>query len=507
MKNKIAIILSFISFLSLSLFCSFVSHAQAAPDLSQHTYELIEDGTEMVLQTLGVEHGIFNTLGNYTEVISDFLGLDPSLKPEDYSIRPLSDIEKENLSEDYITHFYDKNGNEIPIDSLYYVSADNGYFQAEFYMDSNGDILYTTGEDSHTLLNLGFGGFVPVTGQNFASWGDVYESLVNRIANNNYNYSAPAYNLTDNSYFLWVPSGSSAGYLYIANQYNPNVTIPVTNNNGGTIQQWYTNDLSTIVFANTKGDISSLLSIQVGSWTKLGHTYKYLVSFARNSNYSSVLLGSYQTWLNQGGNFIFGRVGYFYDGNRYQGSVPFVRTKESEMPLLVENELYSYDELALINSLTEQDPEINPDYDPTSTIDPSNYPFQYPSPENPIVPSDLPLAGSNPSLNPIPETGGDLSTIDPSGTFPDTIPIIDNLQYRFPFSIPWDIKKMLQGLRSTPVAPCFTIEWYIQPLDYTWYFELDLSDFNNQASLFRTLFLISFIIGLAIFSYNHFFGS
>lgn len=507
MKKTLSLIFGFISFISLSLFCSFISHAEAAPDLSQHTYELINDGTELIFQTMGTEHGIFNTLGNYTDVIRDFLGIDPGLKPEDYSIRPLSDIEKENLEEGYISHFYDKNGNEIPLDSLYYVSADNGYFQAEFYMDSNGDILYTSSSDGHTLLNLGYGGFVPVTGQNFASWNDVYDSLVSRISNNNYNYSSPNVTLTDNSYFLWVPYGGSAGYVYIANQYNPNVTVPVTNTNGAEIKQWYTNDLSTIVFANTKGDISSQLQVSVGSWTKLGHIYKYRVTFMPSSGYASMALGSYQTWLNQGGNFIFGRVGYWYDGTRYQGSVPFVRTQESEMPLLVENELYSYDELSSINSLTNQDPEINPNYDPSSIIDPSNYPFQYPSPVNPIVPSDLPLAGSNPSINPLPEAAGDLSTIDPSGTFPDTIPIIDNLQYRFPFSIPWDIKKLLQGLRSTPEAPSFAFEWYIEPLDYTWYFDLDLSDFNSQASLFRTLFLISFIIGLAIFSYNHFFGS
>ena len=107
-----------------------------------------------------------------------------------------------------------------------------------------------------------------------------------------------------------------------------------------------------------------------------------------------------------------------------------------------------------------------------------------------------------------PNTGGDIGTL-PEDNLPTDIPILSNLQKRFPFSIPWDIKAIFEGLSVERETPSIN-EDVVIPLpngDFTWHIEYDLHEWDGIATLFRTLFLLSFIIGLAWFSYDHFFGS
>lgn len=101
------------------------------------------------------------------------------------------------------------------------------------------------------------------------------------------------------------------------------------------------------------------------------------------------------------------------------------------------------------------------------------------------------------------DQGGELD----SSQLTNNIPILTNLRRRFPFSIPWDIQAIFKGLVAEREAPNFHWSVYIAPIDYTWAVDIDLSQFDSTAALFRTLFLISFIIGLAVFAYNHYFGS
>lgn len=105
-----------------------------------------------------------------------------------------------------------------------------------------------------------------------------------------------------------------------------------------------------------------------------------------------------------------------------------------------------------------------------------------------------------------PNTGTEIGTID--GTdLTDGLPILNNLEKRFPFSIPFDVYNLLSGLSAERTTPYINTDIVIPGINYTWHFEYDLHAFDDTASLFRTLFLIFFIIGLAWLSYDHFFGS
>lgn len=105
-----------------------------------------------------------------------------------------------------------------------------------------------------------------------------------------------------------------------------------------------------------------------------------------------------------------------------------------------------------------------------------------------------------------PSPGPDIGSIDDS-ELSDGLPILNNLEKRFPFSIPFDVYNLLTGLSAERTTPYINTDIVIPGINYTWHFEYDLHAFDDTASLFRTLFLIFFILGLAWLSYDHFFGS
>lgn len=170
------------------------------------------------------------------------------------------------------------------------------------------------------------------------------------------------------------------------------------------------------------------------------------------------------------------------------------------------NGLVSYDDT--LNNSPTYTRIYNENYDYSNPITTNNYPVYY----DVSYPSYSPINNNyyeniyNYYSNTDPGTGGDIGNL-PEGTLPDNIPILSNLQNRFPFSIPWDIYNLVSGLAVERETPYINRDIYIPVVDMTYHIEYDLSDFDEIASLFRTLFLISFIIGLAWFSYDHFFGS
>lgn len=112
----------------------------------------------------------------------------------------------------------------------------------------------------------------------------------------------------------------------------------------------------------------------------------------------------------------------------------------------------------------EVDPDPAPDYEPVIPDQP-----QYPDKEE-VSSEDIGEAG------------------------PYTTP---NLKDKFPFCIPWDIKRIFTHLNSGRAAPRINWHWYIEGLiDYT--FDIDFSIFNDVAQLLRTLELILFVMVLAV---------
>lgn len=129
-----------------------------------------------------------------------------------------------------------------------------------------------------------------------------------------------------------------------------------------------------------------------------------------------------------------------------------------------------------IQNITNVNPSPTPDPDPEPTPDPDPEPEPDPNPDpSPTPPSDL--------------------TDKEKGQFllPETI------KKKFPFCIPFDLIDAFTVLKSdTRQAP--HIKWRLQSekygIDYT--FDIDLSVYNEQAELLRTLELLLFIVGLIL---------
>lgn len=149
---------------------------------------------------------------------------------------------------------------------------------------------------------------------------------------------------------------------------------------------------------------------------------------------------------------------------------------------------------------------INNNYDQTKNITENNFPIT----QNITYPNYTPTFNYytiyNETVNNPNTGGGDIGNIE-SPSLPSDIPILSNLEKRFPFSIPFDIYNLLTGLAVERETPYIDTTINIPCVNYDWHIDYDLSAWNGVASLFRTLFLISFIIGLAWFSYDHFFGN
>lgn len=128
-----------------------------------------------------------------------------------------------------------------------------------------------------------------------------------------------------------------------------------------------------------------------------------------------------------------------------------------------------------------------------------------------IEPDPVPPVPEPDPVEPEPDPEGDQPEPDPDDPTLSDIPILTGLQNRFPFSIPWDLKMLFSSLQTERRAPHWEYTLYIPPKwlppnGFSYTFEIDLGQFEYLASLMRRLFLLAFVIGLAIYSYGKFFG-
>lgn len=145
-------------------------------------------------------------------------------------------------------------------------------------------------------------------------------------------------------------------------------------------------------------------------------------------------------------------------------------------------------------------------------------PEEGPIPDGPVYPEfDFPIGDPEQVPESDPETA---PTTEPTEInlpenaeeipVPETLSVVNGLQNRFPFSIPWDIYNALSNLSAERQIPHW--EWTMQvnmPFSeevFSYTFVLDLGFMAGTVGLFRNLFLLAFILGLAVYSYNKFFG-
>ena len=151
----------------------------------------------------------------------------------------------------------------------------------------------------------------------------------------------------------------------------------------------------------------------------------------------------------------------------------------------------------LINAIKKAIPNPNPNPDPDPDPDPDPY-----HPPKPTPVPDPDYGDPNPDQ---PDFESETDIPDPVDTGNPWV--TPNLLDKFPFCIPKDMIDMVKGFKSADrTAP--HISWNFKSpvghVDYT--FNLDLEDFEDVATLLRTLELAAFIVGLA-FSTRYLIGA
>ncbi len=70
----------------------------------------------------------------------------------------------------------------------------------------------------------------------------------------------------------------------------------------------------------------------------------------------------------------------------------------------------------------------------------------------------------------------------------------------FPFCIPWDLYRLFTKFNADPVTPSITIDWgdILGAFGIDYVSTLDLHDYDNVASILRTMETVAFVVGLAV---------
>lgn len=509
LKTFIYLLISFI-FLSCPIKAKASSFA-----LSADAIELLSDGIDMLSYSGSVPYGFLGSIAfsqdankSYQDVLEDYLGKANifSLNGTAINARNLTNAEIEQLKDLVL---YDEDGNILNLTDIVYAESDNGYFTEHIYCKNDGSPCYLDSAKTNPALDVKFGG----SDMSYLEWQNAYNAINQQLEQGGYNYGLNGASVSDKSYFVFFApyNGAWAYSLFISNQYELGVTVPVTSGQNVVITEWYTNYPSSFFYCGpTDGNYN--MSVQSGTWNKDGYTYHYKVTWPTNYNVSRFpgVNNTYDAFLN-GSKYndpnVFAKVGSMYNSSKVGQDVISFRKVANGEDALDLSKAHSYADIdgfvIDIGSITAV-PDAS--YIPNDAIDGVNYPIIFDVVDvigvNPIpFPDSEPIDEDVPVIEyPLPDT------VDP-GLITDGIPIISGLQNKFPFSIPWDLYNLVNGLSVTRETPSIYQVVHIPIIEYNWVIDLDLSMYDDSAELFRSLFLILFIIGLAVFSYQHFFGS
>lgn len=458
------------------------------------------------LQNLGVvDYGVVPVLPDSSDnslnsVLSDFakMNISTSISSSDFTVEDMPiDVMMNIANGEYVQ----SDGSSIPTDfsRLQYVSFDNGFYSGHAVL-YEGSIVYTvdSSENLRRVCDVKYGGSVLSSEQHKS----LYSSFSNQVKHDSYNFGGSV-GMSATYYMIYgqTRSGVPAQVesVFISNQYIPGLIVPVTNSNGDSIQSWYTNDPNLIQHNVLMG--WGNYSVTSGSYTKGNYTYSYRVDFASGIGVGGITVSNtLNDFLNgqtpYGGVFCFGRTGYFYSSSLYNDSFPFYPTDGDVISL---DDSYAVDDV--IDFPLNLNPEINRGYDPTLETTADNYPIALDQDNSvtwdPTI--STPANPEPPTPEPQPTPEFDTTMVD--------IPFFTGLERRFPFCIPWDLKRAMQLLSVSPEPPSWDFTWTISVLnhDYSYHCVGDLSAFSGLADILRKLLFLSSFIGLAIFTYKHLF--
>lgn len=523
-----------IAFFIGGIFYSMTCHAQAMPSLSVDSFSLIQGGAQDLFNVGFIPNGLMPSNNsafpnsNFTIAAWD-VGYTTltSFDDDDIEITELPTEYKDALLE--LGALYDSNG--VPLtsaDHIYIGNVDNGFFSGSFYIDSTGTILGDNSTLSRRLFNMRYGGYIKDT----VDWIQMYDDISAEIFTNSYILPFDAnFDITDRSFYLWY--GYSAGqnrseaYIFVPDIYNPGVSVTNGYTNGRSPAYIYFNDNSGIVYetilSSTSPYVGTPYRVENGSFSLNGYTYSHRLSISwvitsySNSDHNAFMnsgaVSPQQAWNFNANQFIWNPS--LLENSNF-AAFKQLQFEDSSTKILNFDDTFDYNQLQeLIESLNNLQPSVNNEFDYSQPITENNYyNYTYITENHNLPNSTLPLPGGNtsplPNNDPFlqyneanqPSSEDVQSSINNFG-----IPFFQNLQYKYPFSIPWDIKNFISSFKAEPTPPAWDFDWNITVgnTTYTHHFQGDLSEFNSLAAIFRNLLLISFIIGLCVFSYkSHF---
>lgn len=413
------------------------------------------------------------------------------------------------------TTFYDFNGKAIPATDTFtcFGTSDVGQYTYVCSKET-GEILGIVGRNDSVCSTLQAGdlrGFFPeivITSLGMQQGTNTSLQVLSAYQDAKLRESLAVYNENDLStfdkafidsydYHLYMHSNYYGWTCYVSNTCSNDCVVSGVNGvysysgNYYTAPNIYANNLSSVTFANGNEDNRGFLK-PYGPWNYYGYNFTYTSAWTNSSNplfdggyldFKAPTQAEYNSYKNLSNKFKLVRP-VTVQGDTTQNYYNYTYVTENP-PQYVTN--------------------INNNYDPSEPQSLTNYPLV----TNVTLPN---YQTENNYLTNIynyyttPSTGDTIGQLDPND-LTDNIPILNNLKYRFPFSIPFDIYDLVQGLAVEREAPSFYWTINFPVINYDWVIDFDLSAWDTQASIFRTCFLILFIIALAMWAYNHFFGN
>lgn len=395
---------------------------------------------------------------------------------------------------------YDSQGNAVSWDNIIFASMDNTDCHMYYLFNSStGEMLYTK-TPSGTLESTLNGSWTD------DGWNSFY-SAVTPITTGQTNAIMPANISSDVKEF--IESSEYSAYMLSADH---SYGVVVTNTcsadcvidhpqgytfSGSTVGAYYTafnifcNDTSMVYWSGW----NSMLGFNSGDYSYYGRRFQYATKTYNVWNpmynggwiyYHAPTAEEYSQVINEYGSDYDRDVIYiiFVEPYTLPDTMNYSKLQNPVQRTTNINNYYNVDNSTSINNypLTIENTSV-PDYSPTYNYYTNIYNYY-----------------NNPQIN---DTDQSIEDETP----PTTVPLLSNLEKRFPFSIPWDLKALFDGMISEREAPYFSWSLYIPYIDYTWNIVIDFSIYDTQARIFRTCFLILFIVGLAKFAYSHYFGS
>lgn len=429
-------------------------------------------------------------------------------------------IDNDALLNDYV--FYDSNGNSVPASNTFTAFGTSDVGNYTYVADkTTGEILGYAGRNDDIVSTLQAGGTTadfPTVVQNaisLAGGGSGVNTLIQAYSDASERESLAVYDSSDlstselqfienNDFHMYAHSNTMGWTVYVPNTCSNSCIVSDLNgiySYSGFVDP---NDFLGCpnIFTNNPGAItfSGGNSGNYGYLKPEGHYY-----FGIDFQFVSSWFQTYNPLGFPTGGYLDFRAPTYSEFQTYNSISDKYRVVR---PVTVQGDTtqnyYNY------TYVTENPPEyvtnINNNYVYSDPTTPDNYPFNtnvtlpnYETDNNYIT--NIYNYYSTPNIN-----GGNAGSItDP--VLPENIPILSNLEYRFPFSIPFDMYKLAKGLSVPRETPYIDTVIVIPGINYEWTLQYDLHSFDNVAELFRLLELILFIVALALFSYDHFFGS